>query len=158
MKTRKIVLVGATAPGLYDIRPSPYRSTGREFLGVETNANIADTLLRTGARTYAGSSGLWAVFALVLGLAIGWVAWSRGEVTGPAIAALIFVLIAGPSYFFAFSYLYTVTPYGSVLLAGLLTGGTAFAAEPLRMSRPALVGNGIPGSLATATRAVEAAG
>jgi CHASE2 domain-containing sensor protein len=90
----KIVIVGATAPGLYDIRPAPYRSSGRHFLGVETNANIVDTLLRTGARTNASFSYAWAVFALALGLAIGWTAWSFGEALGPIIGALMLGLIA----------------------------------------------------------------
>ncbi|MGD9495854.1 MAG: CHASE2 domain-containing protein, partial [Armatimonadota bacterium] len=71
----KIVLIGASASGLYDMRPSPYRSTGREFIGVETNANVVNSLLHTGARAPATKSLAWALMALVLGLAVGWLAW-----------------------------------------------------------------------------------
>ena len=38
----KIVLIAATAPGLHDLRPSPYGAT---FDGVETQANILDNML-----------------------------------------------------------------------------------------------------------------
>lgn len=116
----KIVIVGATAPGLYDIRPAPYRSAGRQFLGVETNANVVDTLLRTAARTNASFSLGWGAFALLLGLLVGWMSWSFGDGTGPVIAALILALIALPSFFVAFHYLYSVTPYGALLLCGLI--------------------------------------
>lgn len=116
----KIVIIGATAPGLYDIRPAPYRSSGRHFLGVETNANIVDTLLRTGARTDASFSFAWAVFALALGLAIGWTAWSFSEALGPILATLMLGLLALPSFFVAFNYMYTVTPYGALLLCGAI--------------------------------------
>ncbi|MCD6361358.1 MAG: adenylate/guanylate cyclase domain-containing protein, partial [Armatimonadetes bacterium] len=51
---------------------------------------------------------------------VGWLAWSLGEVTGPAIAALVLALVAAPSFFVAFHYLYSVIPYGAVLLCGLL--------------------------------------
>jgi len=116
----KIVIVGATAPGLYDIRPSPYRSSGRHFLGVETNANIVDTLLRTGARTNASFSYGWGAVALLLGLAIGWLSWSYGEVTGPVIAVLVVAVVAVPAFFVAFHYMYTITPYGALLLCGAI--------------------------------------
>jgi adenylate cyclase len=38
----KIVLIAATAPGLHDLRPSPYGAT---FDGVETQANVLDNML-----------------------------------------------------------------------------------------------------------------
>lgn len=116
----KIVLVGATAPGLYDIRPAPYRSAGRQFLGVETNANVVDTLLRTAARADASFSLPWGLLALLLGLLVGWLAWSLGDRAGPLLAALVVVLIALPSFFLAFYALYLVPPYGALLYAALL--------------------------------------
>ncbi len=116
----RIVLVGATAAGLYDIRAAPYRSSGREFFGVETNANVVNSLLHTGARADATRSPMWGLFALILGLAVGWVAWSGGETLGPLLAGLILVAVALPSFFVAFSFLRVVIPYAAILLAGAI--------------------------------------
>jgi len=128
----KIVLIGASAPGLHDIRPSPYRSTGREFIGVETNANVVNSLLHTGARTQATKSLAWAILALILGLAVGWLAWSSGETLGPLLGALLVVAVALPSFFFAFTFLRSVIPYGAVLLAAVLP---LLVAIPERLGR-----------------------
>jgi len=128
----RIVLIGASAPGLYDLRPSPYRSTGREFLGVETNANVVNSLLHTGARASATGSLAWAVFALILGLAVAWVAWSMGETLGPIVAALIVICIALPSFFFAFSFLESVIAYSAVILASAIPLAIAI---PQRLGR-----------------------
>lgn len=128
----KIVLIGATAPGLYDLRPAPYRASGREFMGVETNANLVSTLLRTGARSPATRSLGWGLLALALGLVVGWVAWSSGETLGPLLAALLVVALALPSFFLAFTWLRSVIPYGAVLLAALLP---LLVAIPERLGR-----------------------
>lgn len=128
----KIVFIGATAPGLYDIRPSPYRSTGREFLGVETNANAVNSLLHSGARAQATGSLAWAIIALLLGLIVGWVAWSSGETMGPLLAGLIVVAIALPSFFFAFSFMRAIIPYGAIILATVLPLAVAI---PERLGR-----------------------
>lgn len=128
----QIVLIGAAAPGLYDIRPSPYRSYGRTFLGVETNANIVNSLLHTGSRAMATRSLAWALFALLLGLAIGWVAWSSGETLGPLLGGLIFVAIALPSFFFAFEFMRSIIPYGAIILAGAIPLAVAI---PQRIGR-----------------------
>jgi len=128
----RIVFVGATAAGLYDMRAAPYRSTGREFFGVETNANIVNSLLHTGARVDATGSLAWALFALVLGLAVGWVAWSGGETLGPLLGALILVAVALPSFFVAFTFLRSVIPYGAILLAGAIP---LLVAIPQRLGR-----------------------
>lgn len=128
----KVVLVGATAPGLYDLRPAPYRASGREFMGVETNANLVNALLHTGARSPATRSLGWGLLALALGLAVGWVAWSSGETLGPLLAALLVVGIALPSFFLAFTHLRSVIPYSAVLLAALLP---LLVAIPERLGR-----------------------
>jgi len=116
----RIVIVGATASGLYDNRPSPYRSAGRECPGVETNANILNTLLHSGARKPAGRSLAWALFALALGLAVGWLAWSGGEILGPLLATVLALGVALPSFFLAFTFMRSVIPYGGILLAALI--------------------------------------
>ncbi len=46
----KIVLIGATAAGLYDIHPAPYPGSGGRMCGVETNANVINTLLSAAHR------------------------------------------------------------------------------------------------------------
>lgn len=128
----RIVLVGATAAGLYDIRPAPYPSTGREFFGVETNANIINSLLHTGARASATRSVVWALLALLVGIGVGWLAWSDGETLGPLLAGLIVVGVALPSFFVAFFIMRTVIPYGAVVLATALP---VLVAVPERLGR-----------------------
>lgn len=128
----RIVVVGATAAGLYDMRAAPYRSTGREFFGVETTANMVNSLLHTGARASATRSLAWAMFALILGLAVGWVAWSSGETFGPLLAALILIAVALPSFFFAFTFLRSIIPYGAILLASAIP---LLVAIPERLGR-----------------------
>ncbi len=113
----KIVLVGATAPGLYDIRPAPYRRSNRFFLGVETNANIVNSLLHMPPLRDSSRATLWLAFALVLGAIAGWMVWTNGEVVGPLLGALILVLIALPSFFAAFTGVNQIIPYGAVVLA-----------------------------------------
>ncbi len=127
----KIVIVGTTAEGLHDIRPAPYHAASRRLFGVETNANVLNTLLHTPPRSDGTTDLAWAVFALALGLLVGWTAWSAGEVIGPAIAAGILAIVAGPSFFVAFSRFHTVIPYGGVLLA---------AAVPLAVAIPERLG------------------
>jgi adenylate cyclase len=43
----KIVLVGATAVGIGDIRTTPFQSAGTPYMGVEVHANIIDNLLHS---------------------------------------------------------------------------------------------------------------
>ncbi len=119
----KIVFVGATAPGLYDIRPAPYRTANRMFMGVETNANIANTLMHRSLLTDGSDSLLWLLFAAVIGSLAGWIVWSCGEVTGPLTGLLILLVIALPSFFAAFYVFNHVIPYGAIILAvGLPVG------------------------------------
>ncbi len=113
----KIVLVGATAPGLYDIRNAPYRKHSRFFLGVETNANIVNSLLHMPPLRDSSRTVVWLLFAMILGSLAGWVVWSSGETIGPLVGALILVVIALPSFFVVFYLTYQVIPYGAIALA-----------------------------------------
>ncbi len=113
----KIVIVGATAPGLYDLRPSVYRSRNRLFYGVETNANIVNTLLhRKPLRDMSGSWG-WALLALLLGLTVSLLVWNTGEAVAATLSLAILFLLAAPSFFVAFLLLHQWIPYAAVLLA-----------------------------------------
>ncbi len=113
----KIVLVGATAPGLHDIRPAPYWAKSRFFLGVETNANIVNSLLAMPSLKNSSRDVGWLVIALLLGIISGWMVWSYGEATGPLIGGLLLVFIALPSFFVAFWVSNQVIPYGAIVLA-----------------------------------------
>lgn len=73
----KIVLIGATAAGLYDIRPAPYRGRGARMYGVETNSMVVNSLLS--APVLRGEHE-WTVYPslVVLGpLAAGLIWWRR---------------------------------------------------------------------------------
>jgi len=113
----KIVLVGATAPGLHDIRPAPYWAKSRFFLGVETNANIVNSLLTRPPLKNSSRAIGWLSVALLLGMISGWMVWNYGEVTGPLIGVLFLVFIALPSFFVAFWVYNQVIPYGAIVLA-----------------------------------------
>jgi adenylate cyclase len=113
----KIVLVGATAAGLYDMRPAPFRQDNRKFFGVETNANIVNTLLHGPVLSDQGQGLAWLALALLLGVIAGTVVWSGGETLGPLLGALIFLVVAVPSFFVAFFAWGMVVPYGAILLA-----------------------------------------
>lgn len=116
----KILVVGATAPGLYDIRPAPFRTGSRKFFGVETNANLVNTLLYRQPLTDASRSLVWLAFAFLLGGVAGILVWTGGETLGPLLGVLLFVLVALPSFFLGFFLLDTVLPYGALVWATLL--------------------------------------
>ena len=84
----KIVIVGATAPGLYDIRSAPYRGDNRFFLGVETDANVVNTLLDSGSRQDARRHLRWALGAAVICLVI-----SPAVIVGLPLSVLLIILI-----------------------------------------------------------------
>jgi len=113
----KIVLVGATAPGLYDVRSAPYRSSNRLFFGVETNANIVNSMLAMPPLKNNSRAVAWLAVALLLGIISGWIVWSRGEVAGPLIGGLLLAFIALPSFLVAFWVANQVIPYGAIVLA-----------------------------------------
>ncbi|MFO7945274.1 MAG: adenylate/guanylate cyclase domain-containing protein, partial [Armatimonadota bacterium] len=95
----------------------------RMFMGVETNANIANTIMRRPPLTDGSDSLLWLLFAAIIGSLAGWIVWSRGEVTGPLTGLLILLVIALPSFFAAFYVFNHIIPYGAIILAvGLPVG------------------------------------
>ncbi len=119
----KLVLVGATAPGLYDIRPAPYRTASRFFLGVETNANIVNSLLHRPPLRDNSRAISWLLVAMVLGTLAGWTVWSSSEYLGPLMGVLLLLFIALPSFFVAFYMLHSVIPYAAIALATALPVG-----------------------------------
>ncbi len=66
----RIVLVGATAVGIYDIRVTPFANV---YPGVEVHANIIDNFLRNNFLMVSIGPWGWHLLALVLlGLVMGW--------------------------------------------------------------------------------------
>jgi adenylate cyclase len=66
----KIVLVGATATGVGDIKSTPYGGT--DFAGVEIHANVIDNILHNDFLVRGAKQQLWdAVFILVFGFPLG---------------------------------------------------------------------------------------
>jgi len=116
----KIVLVGATAAGLYDVRPAPFRKDNHLFFGVETNANIAHTLLEAQPLRDARGSLLWVVYALVIGMGIGWAIWSTGERTAVLLSFVVLILLVLPSFAVAVVWLHQIIPYGGILWAAVI--------------------------------------
>lgn len=115
----KVVLVGATAPGLYDIRPAPYRKENRVFFGVETNANIANALLHKAPVLDVSDSVLVTGLAVVLGALVTLAVWLAGsEGLAVALAMLLVAVFGVPCFYVAFRLLNVWVPYGAILLAG----------------------------------------
>ena len=67
--TNKIVLIGATAQGIYDLRVTPFSTN---MAGIEKHASVVDTILRGDfiRRTDATVIPLIFVFAAILGTAL----------------------------------------------------------------------------------------
>ena len=74
----KIVLLGATAQGIGDLRNTPFQSNGASYMGVEVHANIIDDLLHYDepARTFLvrgiREEGTDLGFILLFGLGLGY--------------------------------------------------------------------------------------
>lgn len=119
----KVVLVGATAPGLLDTRPSPYSPVNT---GVETNANLVNAILQ---RRFFTEPGPWLAIALELG--IGLLA-GLGLAVLPMRSGALFVLLFGSAYtglsLWLFSAQRVVLPIAGPLLAlaGCYVGATAY--------------------------------
>jgi len=85
----KIVLVGASATGIGDLRATPYG--GLDFPGVEIHANMIDNILNQTFLVKGGTQALWDVgFIFLFGIPLGlWLA-----VVQPRWMVLGFVLLA----------------------------------------------------------------
>jgi adenylate cyclase len=70
----KIVLIGATATGIGDIKSTPY--SGTDYPGVEIHANVIDNILHNDFLVRGAKQQLWdAIFILLFGIPLGiWMA------------------------------------------------------------------------------------
>ncbi len=84
----KIVLVGATAVGIYDLRVTPF---GSVFPGIEIHASVLDSIL---SQDFLQQPNWAAVFdlaaMLLMGLAVWWIHGRTGVVTGTICAVALF--------------------------------------------------------------------
>jgi adenylate cyclase len=73
----KIVLIGATATGIGDIKSTPY--SGTDYPGVEIHANVIDNILHNDFLVRGAKQQLWdAIFILVFGIPLGiWMALAQ---------------------------------------------------------------------------------
>ncbi|MDY6852771.1 MAG: adenylate/guanylate cyclase domain-containing protein, partial [Thermodesulfobacteriota bacterium] len=95
----KIVLVGPTAVGIYDLRVTPYDSV---FPGVEIHANIIDNILHKDFLVRPNWSGIFDIGSIILiGLILGLLLPKLSAMTGPFLGlGLLAVLVGGNFAFF----------------------------------------------------------
>ncbi len=85
----KIVLVGATAVGIYDLRVTPFGTT---FPGLEIHANIIDSILNQDFLQQPGWTSIFDVLAILLaGLFLGIVLPRAGVVPGALAGLSLFI-------------------------------------------------------------------
>ncbi|MCZ6716626.1 MAG: adenylate/guanylate cyclase domain-containing protein [Gammaproteobacteria bacterium] len=115
----KIVLFGATAAGLHDLRSTP---VGKLYAGVEAHANlIAGLLDGTIKQQPSYSAGLELVVLVVLALLTGWVLPGLGALAG-LLMVLSIVAVALAGNLWMWSYLGLVVPLASTLTYTLFVG------------------------------------
>jgi len=115
----KIVLFGATAVGLHDLRPTP---VGARYAGVEAHANlIAGLLDGTIKQQPPYSAGLELFVLVVLGLLTGLVLPGLGALAG-LLMVLGIVAVALAGNLWMWSYLGLVVPLAATLTYALLVG------------------------------------
>ncbi len=115
----KIVLFGATAAGLLDLRSTP---VGERYFGVEAHANlIAGLLDGTIKQQPSYSAGLELVVLVVLGLLTGLVLPRLGALAG-FLMVLSIVTVAVAGNLWMWSYLSLVVPLASTLTYTLVVG------------------------------------
>ncbi len=112
----KIVLVGATATGIYDLRVTPFSAV---FPGVEVHANVIDNILHQEFIQRPGWAGFFDLAAiLVLGLVLGIVVPRVKAVAGifVALAVLTLYVLINEYIFSHFNFwLNLIYPVGTVM-------------------------------------------
>lgn len=98
----KVVLFGATALGIGDIRPTPFQ--GQAYMGVEIHANVVDNILHSGERSRGFlSRGLReeivdVAFLLIFGLGLGYVFGHARPLVSTIAAAAALLVFAVATY------------------------------------------------------------
>lgn len=98
----KIVLVGATAIGIYDLRVTPFSST---FPGVEIHANAIDNILHQNFLIHSSVTRFIDICSIVLfGLILGLLIPRLRPITGMVTAFLMIAAFAGINFFIFFTF------------------------------------------------------
>ena len=85
----KIVMVGATAIGIFDLRVTPFSTV---FPGLEIHANVVDSILSHDFIRKPGWAALFDVLAIILsGLFLGFVLPRTGAIFGAVAAAVLLI-------------------------------------------------------------------
>jgi len=85
----KIVIVGATAVGIYDLRVTPFENV---FPGVEIHANVVDSILSKDFMYQPAWAAIFDIMAIIVaGLILGFVLPKAGGISGAAAGFSLFV-------------------------------------------------------------------
>ncbi len=119
----RIVLIGATAKGIGDIRVTPYSPA---FPGVEVRATIIQNILRNDFIRHPGwMAGLEMALLLILGIALSLILPRLNLTTASAlVAALAAVYLIGGFYLFTLQHLWLNLIYPTFLLVLLFVSTT----------------------------------
>ena len=96
----KIVIVGATAVGIYDLRVTPFENV---FPGVEIHANVVDSILSKDFMYQPAWAAIFDIMAIIIaGLILGLVLPKAGGISGAAVGFSLFI-----GYIFLCQYLFS---------------------------------------------------
>ena len=100
--TNKIVLVGATAVGIYDLRVTPFSST---YPGVEIHATIIDNILHQNFLTHSSFTHFMDICAIIFfGLAVGFLIPRLRPISGMIAAFLLVAVFVAVNFFVFFRF------------------------------------------------------
>ncbi len=115
----KVVIVGATAAGLYDIRPAPFSKRNHFYLGVELNASLCRTVLDGPALADCSRRPMWVVGGGLVASAAVAAVWLMSEAWAGIFAGALLVGLPLIFFFAAFYGSGLVLPVGSTVTAGV---------------------------------------
>ena len=120
----KIVLVGATAVGIFDLRVTPFDSV---FPGIEIHANVIDNILHQDFMVRPGWTAILDILTIVIvGLFLGVVLPRLSAVIGPMLGVGLLVAWAASNYYFFTRGVWINTIYPALTLVLVYTGVTIF--------------------------------
>ncbi|MFB3925327.1 MAG: CHASE2 domain-containing protein [Syntrophales bacterium] len=121
----KIVLVGATATGIYDLRTTPYSAV---YPGVEVHANVIDNIIHSDFIRRPGWTGLLDILAIIsFGLIIGVALPRTGALQGFFLSfAVLTAFVFGNVYVFSHHNLWIDLVYPALTIIVVYTGVTVY--------------------------------